>query len=873
MAQVPETPGMQVMPTIMGYRPMSDAVPTVPGMGVEAGLQKAGGKLDRMFTKFLDEQDEARVTEAVAELQRRATQMQTEEGGWASKLGTNATTPDEQGRGLVEQVDTSLREYGTDIASRLTPRQQRKFSQRALGVYQQTFGNVSQHVLQQGLQNRITAQTSYISALEESGAANYNRPEQLTQALERINSAQDTIGEFKGLPSEIVAQLKRQSADRLYGNAMDQYLSFAEQDPTMARMADGILRANSKYMTGSTVAKYRRQIDGYTKLVDIRRDIDAASAYADTQMFGGDITKIVKDGTLTPQQAATEAGAVVTVVAALGGYSQLEHDLTDTANNGANFRYGVSKMRIGDAYDVAKKNGLFSGELEEFSSRFMNDKGFNVQIATMAAESAIRDYAGDMTKVFASMRIGREAVDKAVAEADKTGQPWINGLSDADRQWVNSAIDKQKMQGGLREVMDEKGNPIRTTDPRYYSRALQTADERDVRRYVRENCPRAQWDVSYENTVVNGAMARQKETADAWVAQHTRLVASATEAILAANGNLSAVPQPILSRLTLKEQEDLEATAKKLRSPDADLTDPMAMAVYSDPKVLRGLTEDGLIMIRPRFSQKDFNALVAEWSKIKLAEGEAKDQAIIEQNLAQKGIITDKAARSISLGDVRSALETQYSGFSDLDKDVQSLIVAGARDYLSTLPLDNDKEVFVNGAVNIANAVRRYVRPKMIMQSRALLPDKERDALLLDPVKVLDNSGMASSRKVLEALSHMKYPDSANRAPTDLELRNTWVDLILFKTPRWFFMQNGKIPLVQFDENRVKQLQAKAGGNLNGAELVREYIFDRIAGNTPKVSPLDDMPIDRELMEASGFSLTASGKADKLANANPNFGE
>ena len=54
MAQVPETPGMQVMPTIMGYRPMSDSIPKVPSMGIEQGLEKASNRIDRMFTKFLD---------------------------------------------------------------------------------------------------------------------------------------------------------------------------------------------------------------------------------------------------------------------------------------------------------------------------------------------------------------------------------------------------------------------------------------------------------------------------------------------------------------------------------------------------------------------------------------------------------------------------------------------------------------------------------------------------------------------------------------------------------------------------------------------------------------------------------------------------
>ena len=861
MAQVPETPGMQVMPTIMGYRPMSDSIPKVPSMGIEQGLEKASNRIDRMFTKFLDEQDDARVTEAVAELQRRATQMQTEEGGWASKFGTNATTPDEQGRGLVEQVDTALQEYGSELSARLTPRQQRKFSPRALGIYQQNYGNVSQHVLQQGLQNRITAQTSYISALEESGAANYNRPEQLAQALEGINAAQDTLGGYKGLPAETVAMLKRQSADRLYGNAIDQYLSKAEQDPSMAVLADGILRANGKHMTGSTVTKYRRQIDGYTKLMDIRTDVDNASAYAGTLTRGGDLAVLTKDGSLSPQQAATEAGRTVSVLGSLGGNSQLAHDLTDTAGNGANYRYGFSKMRIGDAYDAAKKSGLYSGSLADFSTRFMNDKGFNVQVATRAADDAIRGYAGDMTKVFASLRVGRDAVDKAVAEADKTGQPWLNALSEKDRQWVAQAVSKFDKQGQLLDVKDANGKPMRITDPQFYTRAYEMPNEQDIRKYVRKTCPRAQWDINYENTVVSSVMAREKDKMEAWTAAHKRDVAAAIEAVYASKGDLSGLT-PLMGKLALKEQEEVEQTAKKLRSADASVTDLRVQALYSDPKVLKSLTEDDLILLRSQFSQPDFNKLVTDWSAVKLAEGEAQDQAIVERNLAQRGFITDKAAQSISHEAVRTALMTEYPDFAKCDKEVQGLLIEGVRRFLSTAPLDSDKEVMLNGSINISTAIRRYVKPQMLIRERYFLPDKKVDALLLDPAKDFDSYGIGSNKQIIEALARMRYGLTGPEKPTDLQMRNTWIDLNLQKTPSWFRMREGNVPLFLMDQKTVTNLKKAAsaeGVKLDGADLVRAYMFTRLnPGGIPTVDPVEEPVADPEIMEQTGAdTLTA----------------
>lgn len=124
MAQVPNYGGHQVMPSIFGYKPVSTDIPQVPELGIQKALAGASNKFDELYLKFLAEQDDARVTEAITDLRRKAIDMETGEGGWASTLGANALESDMDGKGLVERMDEGLQDYGTKFrqGSRLVSR-------------------------------------------------------------------------------------------------------------------------------------------------------------------------------------------------------------------------------------------------------------------------------------------------------------------------------------------------------------------------------------------------------------------------------------------------------------------------------------------------------------------------------------------------------------------------------------------------------------------------------------------------------------------------------------------------------------------------------------------------------------------------------
>ena len=110
----------------------------------------------------------------------------------------------------------------------------------------------------------------------------------------------------------------------------------------------------------------------------------------------------------------------------------------------------------------------------------------------------------------------------------------------------------------------------------------------------------------------------------------------------------------------------------------------------------------------------------------------------------------------------------------------------------------------------------------------------------------------------------MRYGLTGPDKPTDLQMRNTWIDLNLQRTPPWFRTHEGTVPLFLMDKGLVDSLQKKAQSGkvkvkLEGADLVRAYMLARLSpGGIPTVEPIEEPAADSAIMEQTGAdTLTA----------------
>ena len=317
MAQVPNYGGHQVMLSIFGYKPVSTDIPQVPELGIQKALAGASNKFDELYSKFLAEQDDARVTEAITDLRRKAIDMETGEGGWASTLGANALEPDMDGKGLVERMDEGLQDYGTKISSRLTPRQQKMFGEKAQAIYTASYSGVSQHVYQQAVLQKKAVHEGAVAQAVESGAAYALKPDMLAQSASTIRESAQKLAEFQGWTPENTELYVKKQLSGMYMNAIADRLAGADQNPVMGYQALGILKAHSKDMLASDVAKARQQINPIVQAHEDRLKVEhyAAGLAADGSVLSGGLSLAVKRGVVSQDFVQTARGfeAIISV--------------------------------------------------------------------------------------------------------------------------------------------------------------------------------------------------------------------------------------------------------------------------------------------------------------------------------------------------------------------------------------------------------------------------------------------------------------------------------------------------------------------------------------------------------------------------------
>lgn len=164
-------------------------------------VQQAGQVAAAIWTKEAEQQNAARVNDALNQLQRYGQEQQAEYG---QLLGGDAMQADEQGRpvGVVygERMDQRVAQIARDL--KLTRVQQEAYNARA-GVLANTFrGNVREHELRQSAAYAEQVYTSGVATEQQNILANYDNPESVELAKLRLAEISNAEADRRGLPPE-----------------------------------------------------------------------------------------------------------------------------------------------------------------------------------------------------------------------------------------------------------------------------------------------------------------------------------------------------------------------------------------------------------------------------------------------------------------------------------------------------------------------------------------------------------------------------------------------------------------------------------------------------------------------------------------------
>lgn len=823
-APMPKYDGFHVRQNQFGYNPASLNIPRAQDSGFMGALDRASFRIDRMADRIQAEQDDARVTAAITDLRRHATDLEAGENGWRKLLQANALEPDAEGKGLVERVDTDMRQYGEKIGEGLTGRQRALFNRHAMNVYQSVYGSVSGHVVTQGMEYQKGVYGSAIDYEMEAASSNGYKLEALKDGEARLLENVDKLADLLGIPQDQRENYRRKYTSGLYTNAIEGVMANSTVNPAVAFQARALLNNHAKDMLGSDINRLKKGINAAIDVCQIRGLTDYISSIDKgySVMVDGQRVKSVmaKAGldTNTPIPEGEEAATELFVIGVMEGQGKLQTDTSGIMHDGQNYspksRYGASDVSLENAYAVDKNVD---------PKKLLEDKSYNLQVGTRVLNSCLREFAGDEQMALAayfSSPSEVKAAQKAATEATDGNGSWFDKMPQNVREKVSKSMKAMETYESL-GVKDSDGRVIGSFDPRAYKeeRIYMTAQQIDAAICAKD--PRARMDPRYRERALNSALAEQNRRKEAYQQEQTLRMAQVSELLYKNGGNVSAIPSELWGSLTRKQQLDVVAAGKKIRNGE-DTTNPLTAFRYSKDEDLAVVSMDELKSLRSEYSEKDYKALVTRWLRVHAEGREQQEKVQYGQMAAQMGVPNPAFAPKSAT--VEKALE----------------VVPAAQELKK-----KDKVAFANMVQNIQTAItfEGQSMGKAITSEFAVQDAVGRMTNHMggaDPGKLtslfgtkasgLPHDGKTDVASIAKEQARIRY----GHEPSDLEILNTARDIYF---NRYAVTDMSRVSLDEATAKKARDtFRAYKGRDPVGSELLRAYFAIRFSGDAPDLA-------------------------------------
>ena len=816
---VPKYDGFHVRENQWGYNPVSLNIPIAEESKFHGLLDKASARFDHMVAKVQAEQDDARVTAAITDLRRHATDLEAGENGWRKLLQANALEPDDQGRGLVERVDADMRSYGDKIGEKLTGRQRAAFNRHAMNVYQSVYGGVSSHVANQGMEYQKGVYTSAIDYEVEAASVNGYKPDLLADGESRLTENVDKLASLLGIPQDQRENFRRKYTSNLYANAIDGVMSNAGPNPSVGFQALGLLQKHSSKMLGSDVNRLRRTIDVAVKeaKAQITEDKFKAEHSGYTLMQnGGEVRRILSEqGVSIPANTGDAAALEDFTVGVIHGLGKLQTDTSEVTHDGKNFsarsRYGASNVSLENAYALDKNVD---------SKRLLDDKTYNIEVGVKVYTDHLRQFAGDKQAAFAAYYSSPREVKAAQKEAeeDTEGASWFDRLPKNVQEKVAQSMHALEAYSST-GAKGADGKSVNSFTPAAFRAQPTWMTPNQIEQWLLEKDPRARTDPSYRHFVFGRLVAEQNREQAEFKQRQENLLAYVTDTMYANGGDPSSVDPRAWAQLTRKQQTDALAIAEKLQRGE-DTTDPAVASLYANDDQLRAVSLDGLKMLRPHYSERDFAVLQTRWFKVQSEGRTAQEkQELVRRAGIQGQVLPEFVPASSKVKQAMLAVPA-LAELKDKDKDGTSFNNA-VQTFMSAIAIEGQiSGAAITDELSVMQAVGRMTNGLGGADPGKLV------TLFGTKASQLPDDGLTDVRSISKTIAKDRY----GHEPSDLEIMNVAREIVMNRSP------NVDVSKIVFDEAFAQKVRKDfreiKGRDPVGAEFLRAYFLARCSSET-----------------------------------------
>ncbi|HQO53395.1 MAG TPA: transglycosylase SLT domain-containing protein, partial [Ottowia sp.] len=380
-------------------------------MALGGAMQEFGASVGGIARDMQAQADELRVTDALNQYKERALTLQHDKDAGYLRVRGKDTFDRPDGKSLTEFYGGQLANAAGDIAGTLgNDRQRAAFMKHASDILTTFRGGVQEHEAREYQTYQLSVSDGVVSTALRDVSLNWNNPDAVDAAIERIRSEVYRQARLTGNSAE----WQEAQARKMTSNAHKVGL-LAALDANDAGYASQYLKKYSGQLEADDILSVKGQI---TKAYNAQLGMAVAAdhaARATVQMEPTDLDRVFG---ITEQ---TESGGDPNAVSPVGARGLMQV-MPETAK--------------APGFGIKPSNG---------------SKADDVRVGKELLAALIKNYSGDLGKAWAAYNAGRGWVDAAVSLADKA-QP---GTKEADWFWQLTYGDV-KLNGKSRSEANRK---------------------------------------------------------------------------------------------------------------------------------------------------------------------------------------------------------------------------------------------------------------------------------------------------------------------------------------------------------------------------------------------------------------------------------
>lgn len=579
MPRVPTYDSFQAAPnTLQPVQLTAPAMPDVAGQQAQQmgrAMQHAGDAASRIALDMAQQANQLRVDDALNQAKEAALRLTYDkDSGFSSLKGINALQrPD--GKPLADEYGSSLKEQMSQIASGLGNDAQRQaFAMQSNDILTSFRGQAIQHEAQEFKTYSLSVSEGIQSTAMRDIGLNWNNPDAVNSAVERIRAETYRQGQLLGKSAE----WQEAQARKLSSNAHKVALMSA-------------LEQNDPAYANAYLGKYSGQMDA-DDILAVRGHI---TKEMDNRVGMGVSAEVV--GKMQPRIETSDAERAFNIaVGTESGGRQFGADGNPlTSPKGA---VGIAQVMPGTGPEAAKLAGLPWDE-----NRYRTDAAYNRALGMAYFQKQLQNNGGDLAKAYAAYNAGpgrlQEATKKAVqsvafAKADPNLKPltWLDFMPQETKDYVAKNMREYNAgQGQARRPTFQEIDDQLRVDPRL------------------ANSP-ARYKIARED-----ASRRFEEQTKAIKQREEESVATAMRGVIENGGRYSDLPISVRASLPPKEVDNVLSFAQKISKGDDNTSLWLYNKLTGNPEELTRMNDNAFFALRKELSEADFKHFSQERAK------------------------------------------------------------------------------------------------------------------------------------------------------------------------------------------------------------------------------------------------------------------